>query len=297
VLLVVGMLAPQIARADEPDILVYKSKTGDTLDLVAAELYGDHSQIILLVVANKLVKPRPLRPGEKLRVPRNREYVTQPGDKLPALAKELLGDEKRAWLLASTSHLDENAPLSAGTLIEVPVHIAHTPAGPEPLTTIAQQFYGDAKEVDLLRKYNALDHDTIDKGETVEIPLPNVKLRKLPPLDAESQARRDKADASERAVQIALPQATRAWRDGEFSLVRDLLSPIDLAYVDSKSAVDAAVQLGEAELAFDDADSQKLAAEAFKAAIERGAPPLRAFRTSPKVRAAWAAAGGAVEER
>jgi LysM repeat protein len=291
------MAATHVARADEPDVLVYKAKAGDTLDLVAAEMYGDHAQVILLVAANKLVKPRPLKPGEKLRVPRNREYVTQPGDKLPALAKTLLGNENRAWLLARENHLDEAAPLAAGTLLEVPLQLEHVPAGPEPLTTIAQQYYGDAKNAELVKRYNALDHDTIDKGETIALPMPDVKLRKLPPLDAESQQRREKAQASERAVEIALPQASRAWRDGEFELVRGLLAPIDLDYVDSKSAIEAAVLLGKAELAFDDADSQKKAADAFKVAIEHGAPPLHAFDASPKVRAAWTAAGGTTEEK
>lgn len=291
-------LAPGHARADDPDVVVYKVKTGDTLDLVAAELYGDHAQAMLLVAPNKLGRPpRPLRPGEKLRVPRNREYVTQPGDKLPALALALLGDERRAWLLAGVNQLDENMPLPAGTLLDVPLHIAHVPAGPEPLATIAQQYLGDPHQADLLRRYNALDHDTLDKGETIEIPVTNVKLRKLPPLDADAQQRRDKAEASERSVQIALPQATRAWRDGDFELVRGLLSAIDLDYIDRRSAIDAAVLLGKAELAFDDADAQHRAARDFKAAIDRGAPPLRAFDASPKIRAAWTAAGGTVDDK
>ncbi len=283
------------ARADEPDVMIYKVKPGDTLDLVAAELYGDHAQVILLVAANKLVKPRPLRPGEKLRVPRNREYVTQPGDKLSALATVLLGDERRAWLLASLNKLDETAPLPAGTVLQIPLHIPHVPAGPEPLASIAQQYLGDARSAELIKRYNALDHDLVDKGEALEIPLTTVRVRKLPPLDADSQLRRDKADANERAVGIALPQAQRAWRDGDFDLVRKLLAPIDLDFIDPPSAIAAAVLRGKAELAFDDPDAVKRATEAFKAAIERGALPLRAFDASPKVRAAWTGAGGPID--
>ena len=288
-------IAASPARADEPEVLIYKVRAGDTLDLVAAELYGDHTQVILLVAANKLVKPRPLRPGEKLRVPRNREYVTQPGDKLPALAKVLLGDERRAWVLASMNKIDEAAPLPAGTVLQIPLRIAHVPAGPEPLSAIAQQYLGDAHGAELVKRYNALDHDLVDKGEALEIPLTTVRVRRLPPLDADSQLRRDKAEASERAVGIALPQAQRAWRDGDFDLVRKLLQPIDLDYIDTSSAIAAAVLRGKAELAFDDPDALRRAAAAFRAAIERGAPPLRAFDASPKVRAAWTGAGGTID--
>jgi len=290
-------IAPTPARADDADVLVYKVKPGDTLDLVAAEIYGDHSQVVLIVAANKMTKPRPLRPGEKLRVPRNREYVTAPGDKLPALAKTLLGDERRAWLLAGVNHLDDGAQLPAGTLLEIPLQTSHTPAGPEPLANIAQIYFGDPTQVDLIKRYNELEHDTLDKGEVIAIPMPNVKVRKLPPLDAESQARRNKAEDAERAVQIALPQAHRAWRDGDFQLVRTLLAPIELDFVDTKAAIEAGVLLGEAELAFDDADAQTAADAAFRAAVERGAPPLHAYNASPKIRAAWTKAGGTVDDK
>ena len=107
-------------------------------------------------------------------------------------------------MLASVDQLDENAPLPAGLVLEVRCRVALVPAGPEPLVTIAQQYLGDPHQADLLRRYNALDHDTLDKGEAIDMPVPNVEVRKLPPLEADAQQRRDKAGASERAVRMAL---------------------------------------------------------------------------------------------
>ena len=59
------------ARADR-DYLTYKVRAGDSLALLAAEYYGDRNHAVFIMVANKLDHPRPLKPGEKLRIPVSR---------------------------------------------------------------------------------------------------------------------------------------------------------------------------------------------------------------------------------
>jgi LysM repeat protein len=173
--------------------VTYRVRQGDTLELIAAEFYGDRSKATFIVTENKLTHPRPLKPGERLRIPVSHEITTSPGDTFESLAMTHLGSARRGAFLADWAGMSHDDSLPAGTAITIPLTVAHVAQATESLADIARLYFGDARSAEMLRHYNQLDKPSVDKGETVQVPGYHVKLSpaKQPPLDAESRARRD----------------------------------------------------------------------------------------------------------
>ena len=299
----VAIAAPRVAhpqtQAQAQDAIrpaVYRVKQGDTLELIAAEFYGDRSKAVFIAAENKFTRPRALRPGERLRVPVSHEIATSPGDNFESLAITYLGAARRGAFLADWSGLSHDDSLPAGTPITIPFTIAYTAQTTESLAEIARMFFGDARSAELLRHYNQLERGAIDKGDVVLVPAYHVRVTaaKQPPLDAESKARRDhRRDALVRAAR-ALPAARLAWTTGDFAGVKAAVLPLepDLDYVDTDEAVELGVLLGAAHVAFDETEP---ALASFKRVIDRQAHPLRRYDYSPKVLAVWHKAGGSIE--
>jgi LysM repeat protein len=290
------------ARADAPegpssDTVVHRVRAGDTLELIAAELYGDRAKAVFIIVENKLPRARPLKPGERLRIPVSRELTTAPRDTFESLAATYLGSAKRGGFLAEVNGVSPDVSLPAGMALTVPFTIVHTAAASESLADIARTYFGDSKYGELLRRYNFLDRPAIDKLDTLIVPglLVRVNPAKLPSLDAEARARRDhRRDAIARAAR-ALPAARQAWRDADFAGVKATLAPLqtDLEYLDASDVVAVGVLLGATQLAFDDNEP---ALATFKRVLDRQPrATLRRYDYSPKVLAIWQKAGGQIE--
>lgn len=299
-MVVLAMLAGgRGARADDTtgDTMTYRVRQGDSLELIAAEMYGDRTKAVLLSVENKLVRPRPLRPGERLRVPINREVTTAPGDTLETLAGTYLGSTRRAPLLAELNGLSVDDRVPAGTAITIPMTIVHTAATPESLGEIARLYFGDPKQAELLRRYNFLEKRTLDRSESLIVPVIQVRLAagKLPPPDAAAKARRDHRRDATAHVARALPAARQAWKTGDYAGVRTALGDLepDLDYLDTGDAVEVGVMLGATQVAFDHEDA---AAALFKRVLARqGSHVMRRYDCSPRIVAVWQRVGGQVQ--
>ncbi|HEY6032624.1 MAG TPA: LysM peptidoglycan-binding domain-containing protein, partial [Kofleriaceae bacterium] len=169
ILIVAALLVARVAAADEPaDFVMYKVKQGDTIDLVAAEFYGDHARTSAFIVdENKWKTYRKLNPGERIRVPITREITTAKGDTLPALATKYLGDASRAQFIAQLNNLKVTDIPAAGVTLKLPFRVTHVAQTTESLAAISQFYFGDAKEVELLRTYNNLgDKNAIEKNDS-----------------------------------------------------------------------------------------------------------------------------------
>jgi LysM repeat protein len=285
----------RIAHADR-DYIEHVVKPGDSLDLLAAEYYGDRRHQIFIMVANRMDHPRALKPGEKLRVPVTRNVTVAVGDSFESLAQTYLGDKRRASFLAEFNDLAVGDGLAAGTVLTVPFHVVHTAAGPETLDAIAAAYFGDSKNAALLRKYNFLERDALKAKETIVIPIRHVKVREsaLPPVDAESRARAEKRKATEAAATRALPLAQLAWRAGDAAEVRRRLLGLDLDFLATDRAVDIGMLLGAAYVALGDEDSARAT---FHRALERRPTTvMRAYWYSPRIRDLWRKAGGTAED-
>lgn len=295
--LVLALLGgPPRAHAEPAgDTTPYRVRQGDTLELIAAEFYGDRTKAIFIMVANKIVHPRPLRPGERLRVPVTRQVTSAPGETWESLAKSYLGDPRRGSFLAEFNGQPPE-DLASGSAISIPFTVMHTASSTETVDSIAAAYFGDTKNASLIRAYNFLDKDAIDKGEQLVVPIFNVRLQasKMPAIDAEAKARRErKAEAQARAIKI-LPGARQAWREGDFAQVKAALSEIelDVDYLDTAEAVEVGVLLGAMHVAYGDT---KPALEAFKRVRERKpAHQLDPYFYPPKILAVWKEADGKV---
>ena len=291
------VLVATVASAQETnDTTKYTVREGDTLGLIAAEYYGDRRKAIFLMVENKLEHARKLRPGEKLRIPVNREITTAPGDTFETIAANFLGDARRGIYLAEFNGMSAEDHIPAGTQLQIPFTVTHKAAATESFQSIAAAYFADKSQADMLRGYNFMnDKNQLEKDETIQVPVYNVRLQasKMPPLDPEAKTRRAaRRDAAQRAASN-LPRAWQAWRSGEVKAIEPLLFGVDIDYRDTNEAFDVALLRGLAAAA----DGKKdLALENFRQARARKeSHVLRKFDYSSKILSLWSQAGGSTD--
>ena len=295
--LAIGSGSPADAQDATSDVTVYRVRQGDTLDLIAAEFYGDRNKAIFIMVSNKILHPRPLKPGEKLKIPVTRHVTSSPGDTWESLAATYLGDGKRGGFLAEFNGQSPD-DLIAGTPVQIPFTIQHTAAGNEAISDIAKAYFGDGKNAALIRRYNFLEKDSIEKDDKIIVPITNVRLQasKMPAIDAEAKARRDRQRIAKERAASALPAARQAWHDGDFAAVKAALAEVelDMDYVDTAQAIEIGLLLGAMHVAHGDT---KPALEAFKRVLERrGSYQMSPYYFPPKIQAVWKEAGGTIAE-
>lgn len=293
VLCVVGATA----HADTA-VQTIRLKPKDSLDLIAAEYYGDRQAAVFIIAENKLKTPVKLAPYTRLRIPVTRDIVTEKGDTFETLAEKYLGDHKRAQVLADFNELDVAETPATGTPLTIPFQITYVAQATESLASIAQTYLDDPKQADFIRKYNFIDKTTLEKGESVLIPVLSVRVRpgKAIGLDKEAVARRDEHRKAMAAVEDVLPNAHASWLQGDFKHVKDLLMPYadKTELLDMKTAVDLNLLLGKAHVAFDESPP---ALEAFKRVLARkNWHRLSSYDESPKVIDVWKQAGGQLSE-
>lgn len=290
-LLLVLVLA-STASAQTATVTIRAGKK-ESLDLIAAEFYGDRAYREFIVVENKLKKA--VQPYQRLRIPVTKDVTTAKGDTFATLAETYLGDEKRAQFLADYNSLPVDESFATGTALTIPFQVAYVSDG-ESLGSIAARFYGDSKQADLLKRYNFLDKNTLEKGESIEIPVLTVRVRpaKLPQLDTESKDRRRQLAKITEMASTALPAARAAYAQGDFGHVLSVIEPFadQLEYLDSNTAVSIGMLLGKAHIAFDRVDE---AVKALTQVHERKPTfKVNGYDESPKVIDAWKKAGGDV---
>ncbi len=298
-LLVALLAAPALAAAqgesDDRSILHHVVQKGDSLELLAAEFYGDRQFAVFLMVANGMQHPRDLKPGETLRIPTAWKYQAMAGESLESLAQRFLGDKRRAPFLAEFNGLPKNATLATGQEVMIPFHVKHVAASKETLEQLAATFYGDAGKARLLKGYNFLSGRPLKKGESLIVPVIHVRIResKLPAQDAEAAQRAMKRKEMEARAREVLPLAREGWLEGDFAQVKRTLAELDVDSLNADVAAESAFLLGAAYIAFGDEDS---ALVQFKKVLERK-PDYRvhARDVSPKITAVWEEAGGRVE--
>jgi LysM repeat protein len=288
-LLLVSLVATASAQGNTQQ---YRVKQDDTLDVIAAEFYGDRAQAKLIVAENKLKKRT--QPGQRLRIPVTREITTDTGDTYKSLAQTYLGDERRAVVLADFNEADVNDVPPVGTPVTIPIQITHVAQGSESFAQLATQYWGDPKQADVLRRYNFIDKATIEKGESIIVPMVKVRVRKPPAIDADDKQRRDDHRKAAADAAHALPIARTAWLAADFAGVKAALEAVapNVDYLDTAQVVEVCLLLGKAHLAFGETTK---AVEAFKRVLARKPSHMvSAYSESPKVIEAWKTAGGRV---
>ncbi len=290
-----GAVSTGHGQASKP--IRHKVVQGDTLELLAAEYYGSRRHAIFIMKANKLTHARPLKKGEVLNIPIARVITVRVGDTLEGLAKQYLGNRRRASVLATFNNLEADTSLAAGTLLTIPFHVFHRADTDISVNDLSLAYFGDTSMATLIRDYNFLASDTIKAGKTVVIPIIHVKVREgvLPKPDKESRALRRKRSDEQKKAKERLGRAAKRWREGNYRDVIELLTRIETEYLDTNEAIAIGVLLGGAYVAT--GDNATAVAEFAKALERRGQYKLNDYDYSPKILAAWRQAGGAVEKR
>jgi hypothetical protein len=283
--------------ASDPAAVFHKTRRGDTLELLAAEHYGDRRHAVLIAAENGIDPARqpfaePLRPGLRLRIPINRQIITDVGDTLASLARAHLGDERRARFLVGFNEerqldLPENLPLAAGQVLDVPIHVNHRVGPQDTLASLAAVYFGSARKADLIREYNFLQAETLPPNGLLVIPVHRVTVQptRIAAPDEAARARADRHRDMQASARGALTAARMAWRAGDYDTVKDTLLALDLDYLITADAVAAGVLLGSAWVALEEPEK---ALAVFRKILTR-APEhaLDAYDVSPKIRAVW----------
>jgi len=75
-----------VAASASAKVVVYSAKPGDTPESIAADYYGNRSQAIFILETNGLERDKPLRTGQKVRIPTAFRYRVKRGETLEGLA-------------------------------------------------------------------------------------------------------------------------------------------------------------------------------------------------------------------
>jgi LysM domain-containing protein len=287
-------------------VVVYSSKPGDTPESIAADFYGNRSQAIFIVETNGLERDKPLKPGQKVRIPTAFHYRVRKGDTLEGLSQKFLDDKRRSPFLAAFSGLRPTDKLREGQDLLIPFQHVHRTEVPESLQSVARSFYGDASKAKLLADYNFRTAPMMAKGERILVPISHVHIRavKLQPIVEKpivgskikevplptlapapaKEAQKREAELAEK-VGKELAVAEKAYKDGSYSDVPAILDKVLTAEEPSESQLAELFRLKA--FAYVALGLDELAVNAFREVLARKPDvALDEATVSPKIRAA-----------
>lgn len=306
-LVAVAFLSMVTAANAAAKVVVYSAKPGDTPESIAADYYGNRSQAIFILETNGLERDKPLRPGQKVRIPTAFHYRVHKGDTLEGLSQKFLDDKRRSPFLAAFSGLRPTDKLREGQDLLIPFQHVHRTEVPESLQSVARSFYGDASKAKLLADYNFRSAPMLAKGERILVPIAHVHIRaiRLQPIverpvggskvkeipAAPTLAAVPPKEAQKREAELAekvgkeLAVAEKAYKDGSYSDVPAMLDKVLTAEEPSEAQLAELFRLkafAYVALGLDD-----LAVNAFREVLARKPDvALDEATVSPKIRAA-----------
>lgn len=197
---------------------------GETLASIAEHVYGRIHYERILVYANALDAwgGVPIVPGMALEVPAMGHRRVSLGETWQALAKELLGDERRAELLAQVNAAKPWQPPDDGSEIVVPYNLRYVVQGADTIVAIATRFFADNQSAWMLDRYNNIGGHLLRRGDVVLVPLTDLPLTeagKAEALQAEAAVRSEAAGAAreaQRKVAAELPLLFSEVRGGHY---------------------------------------------------------------------------------
>jgi hypothetical protein len=300
-----GLLAAVLGRpALAPaHTLLHVVRPGESIERLAIDYYGEPKAIPCLIAANHLEEKRPLRPGQRLRIPTAWRYRLGKAETLEDVALRRTGDRRRAPFLAELSGRASPSDVRPGQEIVIPFHLSHQARGEESLGALAATFYGDSRKADLLAAYNFRSSHRLENGERIVIPIAHVwvlpgkrtyalgSAEKRADVKGRIAATRDRAAGDEGAAKEGIDEAKRLQRQGRFAeaaakLMR-LLAEED-ATEEELVGIQRALVCSYVALGLDG-----LAVDAAREALARSPGlALDPAETSPKIRAAFERARG-----
>jgi hypothetical protein len=203
---------------------------GETLAGIAERYYGRIHYERILVYANALEAccGSPIKAGMRLEVPAVQYRRVTAGQSWQSLARELLGDARRADVLARANDAKPWIPPEDGADILIPYNLRFIVGQRETAPSVAKRFFADRESAWMLDRYNGIDGKVLQRGDAVLVPLTDLPLTaegKQAALAAEDIARSEgsgKAREAQRQVAGELPLLMSEMRGGHYleSVVR-----------------------------------------------------------------------------
>lgn len=285
------------AHAQTQGVARHRVASDDTIELLAAEYYGDRRHASFIRLANGIDEARGLHQGQRIRIPIGRRVVTEAGQDLEEIAAEHLGDKRRAEQLAEYNDRESVASLAAGELVRVPFHVEYTADEDVSLEVLAARHLRGSRDTERLRTYNFLDDDveSLEEGESILIPALHIGVRssRLPTPGEEARERVKMRRTLQAEAESALPSARHAWRRGDYEAVERQLISLDIHFLDAETALEISILLGGTHIARGDDESAR---EVFRKALERDPDyEMSAYHYSPAIRTVWKKVGGPID--
>lgn len=174
-LAVVGL---SLGLAGPADAFVHVVQKGETLAGIAEHIYGRLSYEGIIVYANALdaCGGVAIAPGMRLEIPAITHRRVVADETWQGLAKELLGDEKRAEVLASSNGAKAWTPPEDGAEIAVPYNLRFIVKQNDNVPSIASRFFADKQSAWMLDRYNDINGHELHRGDLVLVPLTDLPL-------------------------------------------------------------------------------------------------------------------------
>ncbi len=254
------LLALSMGLSARAEAFPWIVREGETLAGIARGMYGRVENEKLLVSANGLDEHGgvAIAAGMRLEIPAVTHRRVERGDTWPELAAALLGDRRRAAVLAFANGSKPWLLPTEKAEVRVPYNLRYVAAGGETLPGVASRFYGSQKRAMMLQHYNAIDHATLERGELLLLPLTDLALTDAgrAAAAAAQDSLRGEAGGAARAVQARvderLPRLLSHIRAGRY--VEAVALGIELERPSALTAPQQAVlqrQLVEAYVALD----------------------------------------------
>lgn len=277
--------------APDADAFVHVVRPNESLAQIAQRVYGDSSREGLIASANALDVQggSAIVPGMQLQIPACSYHRAGEHETWPALAKQFLGDDKRADALARVNDALAWIAPSPGLEVRVPYVLGYIAAEGDTTTEIARRFLGDPNRAWELEAYNGKKEWKLVRGQVVLVPISDLELTPIGRAEATGADARvhDEAGgtalAKQRKVAAEIPTLLADLRAGRYveAVARGnrLLAVSDLTKAETASIERGLV---EAYVALDAKAAAGAACDAWHAADPTAT--LDPTYVSPKIR-------------
>lgn len=199
-----GALALALFGASDAAAFGHVVSSGETLAQIAIRFYGTPRFEAAIAGANALDAHggSAIVAGQLLEVPAPAHHRVTDGETWFALARQFLGDPKRADVLARANRAVAWVPPIESQEIEIPAVVAHIAAEGETMPTLAQRYLGDQNKAWELDIYNGrVSSQKLLRGDVVLVPLIDLSLTEEGKKAARAAAERTRTEGGGQAYE------------------------------------------------------------------------------------------------